>query len=902
MSRIRSNSLFILCSLMLFMLMMTGLSAQAYAATGDDLLPVAADENAVVQVADEGSSADANAVESDADGSNQVAPTDNAVADNADEGATVQAPAIELAADGAAGESVAENPAAASDAADSIELAAAEPTEPESLATENDPEKLVDGVYTIASAIRDTMNVEIGGASNANGAATNIYANNATPAQRWRITGLADGFYKIINIATGKALDVSGANAYNGARVQQWTDNGTDAQKWAIVSTSEGYRIYSKLSNGFVLDLAGADTSNGSVVQLYESNNTKAQRWVLTQMGAILPNGVYDVRSKVSGKDLDVAGGAIANGSNIQQYAPNGTLAQQFYFLFNDSDGYYTVVAANSGLALDVNGGGDYNGANVQLYTSNNTRAQKWAITKNGDGTYTLRSALGGRALDVSGASTRDGANVQTWAHNNTNAQRWVLGSIDGLSIPEGVYNIITAVNQANSLAVAGSSREEGASVQTAATANSSWAQKWVITNAGEGYYRLRNLNSLMMLDAAASSSGSDVNQSAQATDDLQLWKPEVSVGGVIFRSKANNDVVLDITGASKSAGANVQLYADNNSIAQKFILRAVSAIDSNRTYTIVNVGSGKALDIASASKDNGAALQLYELNNTAAQKFRVVSAGNGSYYLQNISSSKFADVDTNTKTVLQQWEGQSGTNKQWKLNFDVKTGQFTITSVYTGKFLDGKGGTLTLQDEWGSNDQLFTFLPISFKIYLDAGHGWGSSYPGKYDSGATGNGYEEAALTADLTDRILKICVEEFGLEVVDGKTFQNHYSERTHKAEELGCTALLSIHFNASDSTGSGYMAIVGGASKRNANSMALTEIMHNHLGSAMGTLHDYGISVRDDLAIPNNSNMPATLLEVCFIDNKTDMTYYMAHRDEIARHLAEGVLEASARGEFN
>ena len=765
---------------------------------------------------------------------------------------------------------------------------------------------LADGVYAIASALSNAVRVEIGGASTSNGAATQVYADNATPAQRWRFSQLGSGLYKIVNVATGKVLDVAGASIYNGARVQQYADNGTKAQQWAVQKTSDGYMLTSALSSAYVLDLSAANTSNGTRVQLYESNGTKAQRWNLIACNAIVPEGLYEATCKASDKDLDVSGGSIYNAANVQQYAGNGTLAQRFYFKYDETDGYYAVLAAASGLALDVSGAADWDGANVQLYEPNNTRAQKWAVSKNSDGTYTLRSAVGGRALDVSGASRADGANVQTWASNSTDAQRFRLASAGAWSIPEGVYNIVLAVNQANSLSIAGDLQGSGANAQTAPTALSSWAQKWAITEAGGGYYRLRNLNSRMALAIVSESatSGANVGQSEAGSSATQLWKAELTVGGIVFRSKADGGIVLDINGASTNVGANVQVYASNATKAQKFRIREVGVIDAGKTFVANNVGANKVLDIWGASQDNGAALQLYEANNTVAQKFRITSAGNSAYYLQNISSQKYAEVDPATKTKLQQWEKRSDTSGRWRLAFDLETCTFTIKSVLTNTYLDGTAGTLALAPASGGDYQRFELKPIVFKLYLDAGHGWGSSYAGQFDSGATGNGYQEADLTADLTDRILKICIGEFGLDVVDGKVFQNHYAQRTHKAEELGCTALLSIHFNATgtERKGSGYMSIVGGAYKRNPNSMVLTEIMHEHLGEAMRGLYSYGISERDDLAIPNNSNMPATLLEVCFIDNEKDVKFYDARRDYVARCLAEGVLELSMRGEFN
>ena len=761
---------------------------------------------------------------------------------------------------------------------------------------------IADGVYTISSSISDSARVEIGGASQDNGAATNIYEDNWTAAQRWYVTALGDGLYKIANVASGKCLDVSGGEAYSGARVQQYTDNGTKAQQWAIEDTGSGYKLYSALSSEYVLDLASANTKSGTSVRLYKSNDTNAQRWNLTAIEPVVPDGVYVAAVKSSGQVLDVASGSVDSGANVQQYTSNGTLAQSFCLSFNPQNGYYTIIGAASGLVFDVSGGANSNGANVQMYTPNGTKAQQWAIEKNSDGTYTVHSAIGGRVLDVSGASLEKGANVQTYASNGTPAQKWTFTGGAAWSLPDGVYNIVTALNKANSLAVASASRDASGNVQTASRQEDKWSQKWVIAQAAGGYYTVRNLNSRMMLDIeyASTEPRTNVQQYTQNGTDAQLWKLELTAGGIVFRSKLDSSIVLDISGGSTAVGANLQVYKDNGTVAQKFRVRSVSAIDDETAFTFVNLESGLVIDVTSASKENGAVVQLHGANGTVAQKFRALSAGGNTYYLKNMNSEKFIAVDTGADPGVLQYEGQSGADKQWEIVLDIATGSFTLKSVHTGTYLDGTAGAGALSLAPGSSTeaQLFALQPLTFKVFLDAGHIVGQ---GGYDSGAVGNGYTEAQLTSDLTDRIYKICVEEYGLDVVDGKTFGISYEKRTGKAYELGCTALVSIHFNAGG--GSGSMTIVGGSSRRNADSPELADIMHEYLVEGMGPdMDDYGVVTRGDLAIPNDSRIAATLLEIAFIDNSYDMQVYDSRRDDVARSLAKGIYEASLRAAFN
>ena len=291
---------------------------------------------------------------------------------------------------------------------------------------------IANGVYVLTSGLRSNAVLDVAGGSTNNGAKTQIWDSNTTPAQRWYIEKIGNtNYYKIANVGSGKVLDVAGGSKKAGTRVQQHSWNNTPAQKWKITKTSGGVVITSALSDKLALDVSGANKNNGSAVQIYTANNTKAQVWKLSAVKQSLPNGIYSFANVGSGKVLDVAEGSKNKGANIWQYTSNGTKAQMFTISFDAKTGYYTIENIQSKLVLDVAGAATANGANVQQWLSNNTKAQRWTIMANSDGSYTLRSALNGKALDVAGASKANHANVQLWENNGTFAQKWVATNVD---------------------------------------------------------------------------------------------------------------------------------------------------------------------------------------------------------------------------------------------------------------------------------------------------------------------------------------------------------------------------------------------------------------------------------------------------------------------------------------
>ena len=80
------------------------------------------------------------------------------------------------------------------------------------------------------------------------------------------------------------------------------------------------------------------------------------------------------------------------------------------------------------------------------------------------------------------------------------------------------------------------------------------------------------------------------------------------------------SEVMSDVAGASTDNGANVQQYSYNGTLAQKWVVRN----NGDGTYSFVNAGNGKCLDITSGRIVSGANLQQYTDNGSLAQKFRL--------------------------------------------------------------------------------------------------------------------------------------------------------------------------------------------------------------------------------------------------------------------------------------
>ena len=285
-----------------------------------------------------------------------------------------------------------------------------------------------DGLYTIQSRVNEKKVIDIsGGINNArNGTNIQIWNNNNTGAQRWQIEKTNDGYYRIVNYQSKKTIDVVAGLSSDGANIQIWDNNNSCAQKWSILKNDNYYTFISACSNK-VIDLEAGLAMNGQNIQLYGANDTKAQQWLLKEID-VIKDGEYEIASVLDdNKVIDINANQNLNGTNIQIWESNGTVAQKWNIKYDPKSDYYNIVNPNTKKALDVEAAGISKGTNIHLWSTNNTCAQKWTIYDGGNNSYIISSACSNLVLDVDGAKKQNGTNVQLWEANGTKAQKWSL-------------------------------------------------------------------------------------------------------------------------------------------------------------------------------------------------------------------------------------------------------------------------------------------------------------------------------------------------------------------------------------------------------------------------------------------------------------------------------------------
>ena len=462
---------------------------------------------------------------------------------------------------------------------------------------------IADGKYVIHTALNSSFGLDVKGGSTSNYGNIQLYLNNDSTAQAFKVSHDAQGYITFTNVNSGKVLDVSGGIASNGRNVQQYTSNGTRSQKWIVKKSGNGYIIVSALDSNFVLDLSSGKVNNGQNIQIYSSNGSNAQKWNFTRYMTkqekldqlavenknAIGDGVYKIgNAQNSNYVLDIASGSKNNGANVQLYLSNGTTAQSFT-VSHDAQGYVTFTNVNSGRALDVSGGKAANYSNIQQYNSNGTKSQKWIVKKSNSG-YTIISALDSNyVLDLSGGKVVNSQNIQLYQGNGSTAQQWTFEKnmtererLDEMAtqnksmMDDGVYYIKNR-DVKFALDVSGGSAYSGANVQLYSL-NKTDAQKWVVSHDSKGYVSFKNVNSGMYLTATGSSNNANVNQQSSSNGYNQKWIIAFdSNQNIKLVSGLNSKLVIDVNGGKISNGSNIQLYTSNNSAAQKWVFEYIS-------------------------------------------------------------------------------------------------------------------------------------------------------------------------------------------------------------------------------------------------------------------------------------------------------------------------------------
>jgi hypothetical protein len=127
----------------------------------------------------------------------------------------------------------------------------------------------------------------------------------------------------------------------------------------------------------------------------------------------------FTVVNATNGKCVDARGAGTTSGTAIQQYACNGSAAQNFQFQYVDGP-YLRINNRNNPVeSLDVTNKSTADNAPIQLWTYSSGKNQQWQLVPESSGAYHIvnRNSAAGQGhlecLTVPGSSTADSVQLQ---------------------------------------------------------------------------------------------------------------------------------------------------------------------------------------------------------------------------------------------------------------------------------------------------------------------------------------------------------------------------------------------------------------------------------------------------------------------------------------------------------
>lgn len=560
------------------------------------------------------------------------------------------------------------------------------------------------------------------------------------------------------NLAKAIQKQLTALGLYDrGIKIRNYTDGTTSSNPNSSDQDYYGVIRYAKQANITGLIVEHCFISNKEEFDKYLGSNAKLQqlgiadaKGIVSALGLqaknahidalaaenrnVLADGTYTISTLLnSNYVLDVKDGHTNNGTNIQLYENNDTAAQQFN-VSHDSQGYVTFTNVKSGKVLDLSDAVVKNGGNIQQYKSNGTRAQKWIVKRDGDG-YIIISALNSNyVLDLHNAVVNNYRNIQLYSYNGTNAQRWNITKyvskeqrINNLAaqnkntLADGVYEICSVKNSNYALDVNSASTSNGANVQLYLR-NGTQAQAFKVSHDSQGFVTFTNINSgkVIDLDGAITKNGRNIHQYASNGTRAQKWIVQQSGSGYSIVSAIDTSFALDIRNGFVYSGSNIQLYKSNNTAAQQWTFnkyvtereRCDSYASQNKgrmpdgVYYIKNQNVGYALDVADGSLYAGANVQLYSLNRTNAQKWKITHDSTGYVSFQNVGSGMYLTASGSGRTAnVYQQRQTNDYNQKWIVMFDNNQNLRIVSALNSTMVLDVKDGKIRRC----SNIQLYT-------------------------------------------------------------------------------------------------------------------------------------------------------------------------------------------------
>ena len=530
---------------------------------------------------------------------------------------------------------------------------------------------------------------------------------------------LAEGIYTIKSILPGnRAVGIDAGSKEDGANVNIWDYYGVGQQKFRLRIDSEGYYEIENIRSNKLLDVVQNIQGSGMNVDQWSNNGgTDNQKWIIEK-----GTEAYKIKSKLNGWYLNLENGVGANGENVNVEEGAEVKTQEFFIERIDVDG--TEIVQNgttnkittklSGRAVGVDGGSAENGAVINLWDYERVDQQRFKFIYNAEGYYTIQNIRSGKLLDVVGSGSESGTQVDQWEDNGgTDNQKWIIKDAGN-----GYYNIISKLNGLY-LSVGGNG--ENCDLMYVENPSGKANQEFQITESGvpqgekiveEGTYKIVLANAptqSLTVENGSIVDGANVHIWEYKNNPQQQFELTYDDSGYYEIIAVHSGKRLDVVGYGNES--NVDQWADNGgNDNQRWVIRR----SKTGNYNIVSKRDSLYLDAYQSRTENGTNIGVYEQSGGSGQEFKLEKVENPKTVEEGTYKIVLANAPTQSLTVdggktdnganVHIWEYVNSLQQQFNLVYDGQ-GYYEIIPVHSGKRLDVVGyGNEANVDQWTNN------------------------------------------------------------------------------------------------------------------------------------------------------------------------------------------------------
>ncbi|MGX5697559.1 family 43 glycosylhydrolase [Agromyces soli] len=248
-----------------------------------------------------------------------------------------------------------------------------------------------------------------------------VQGDCASSRSRFVLDSTGDGYLRLVNAVSGRALGPVDCATTQGAAVEQSPFVTTGCQQWTVAPTTAGWSSLVSRTSGKALE-ATAGAAGAPVVQATASG-AAAQDW------ALRPAGAVTVTSIASGKAIEVPGCTTADGAILQQREYTGTACQSATFTAAPNGESEIHLGSAPAKCLAVTGGSSADSATVTQGACGIV-GSTWRLVVSNDGVVEFRNGTSGKALDLSYCAAADGTRVHQYSVLNNDCQRYRFASV----------------------------------------------------------------------------------------------------------------------------------------------------------------------------------------------------------------------------------------------------------------------------------------------------------------------------------------------------------------------------------------------------------------------------------------------------------------------------------------